>query len=378
MKKILNPFEMMTYLGPEYFCDREDEITALNSSLENRRNVVLSSPRRYGKTNLLLHWHHLLNKIKGNTTIYLDILYTKSDKEFCEYFASKVLKAVSDKDNIIQKTLHSFGKLRPSVSIDPYSGSPTVSLDVKHEEDVRIGIEASFQLLSEKFSKVQIAIDEFQVIEEYEQKSKIDAILRNQISQTPNVHFIFSGSQESILSNLFSNPQKPMFASTQHISLGKIGYRPYFEFIKLHFANYKRGITDEAVHEILTWTKQHTFYTHFLANEVFTSQSKNVTISDVNSAKDRVLKLFEINFQTTLRTLPKNQKLVLIAIAKEGEVLEITSKQILGKYNLSAASTVLALKGLIEKEIVKQDLSKNESPYFVQDVFLARYISTFY
>ena len=42
-----NPFVLVGYEGPEYFCDRVAETKALI------RAIVLLSPRRYGKTSLI-------------------------------------------------------------------------------------------------------------------------------------------------------------------------------------------------------------------------------------------------------------------------------------------------------------------------------------
>ena len=70
MKKVVNPFELFSYQGPKYFCDREDDVVKLNEAFQNRRNTVLSSMRRLGKTNLIMHWHHQLSKIKNKLLLF--------------------------------------------------------------------------------------------------------------------------------------------------------------------------------------------------------------------------------------------------------------------------------------------------------------------
>lgn len=54
-RKNVNPFACQGYIGPEYFCDRENETKMLAKTLYNGRNVTLISPRRLGKTGLILH-----------------------------------------------------------------------------------------------------------------------------------------------------------------------------------------------------------------------------------------------------------------------------------------------------------------------------------
>ena len=55
MSKMYNPFILFGYAGPEYFCDRERETEELMSALRNGRNITLRSPRRIGKTGLIMH-----------------------------------------------------------------------------------------------------------------------------------------------------------------------------------------------------------------------------------------------------------------------------------------------------------------------------------
>ena len=71
--KTKNPFVLVGYLGPDYFCDREQETRKLVSWLENGSNVTLMAPRRYGKTGLIHHvFHNLPDGFRG---IYLDIYW---------------------------------------------------------------------------------------------------------------------------------------------------------------------------------------------------------------------------------------------------------------------------------------------------------------
>ena len=50
-----NPFIYEGYEGPDYFCDRTEETENVISDLQNGRNVTLVSPRKIGKTGLILH-----------------------------------------------------------------------------------------------------------------------------------------------------------------------------------------------------------------------------------------------------------------------------------------------------------------------------------
>lgn len=51
----INPFVVSGKIAPPYFCDRQEESAVLEKSLINQLNVVLTSPRRMGKTSLVVY-----------------------------------------------------------------------------------------------------------------------------------------------------------------------------------------------------------------------------------------------------------------------------------------------------------------------------------
>ena len=50
-----NPFYITGIIPEPYFCDREKETTWFIRTLENKAHILLTSPRRMGKTQLIRH-----------------------------------------------------------------------------------------------------------------------------------------------------------------------------------------------------------------------------------------------------------------------------------------------------------------------------------
>ena len=72
-----NPFLIAGYHGPEFFCDRETETSAILDALHNGRNVTLIAPRRMGKTGLIRHAFYRLKEQEPDIVIfYICLLYT--------------------------------------------------------------------------------------------------------------------------------------------------------------------------------------------------------------------------------------------------------------------------------------------------------------
>ena len=92
MLNMNNPFLIVGYQGPEYFCDREKETEVILSALHNGRNITLVSPRRMGKTGLIKNvFYTLQEKEKNAKCFYLDIFSTQNLREFVALLGREIL-----------------------------------------------------------------------------------------------------------------------------------------------------------------------------------------------------------------------------------------------------------------------------------------------
>lgn len=80
-----NPFQYGKVIGAPYFTDRERELAELISEVENRHNLVLYSPRRYGKTSLLMKLAAEL-KSRDIHVIFIDFMQVTSREAFIRLF----------------------------------------------------------------------------------------------------------------------------------------------------------------------------------------------------------------------------------------------------------------------------------------------------
>jgi AAA+ ATPase superfamily predicted ATPase len=186
-----NPFELFSYIGPDYFCDREEELQELLDAFQNRRNVVLISDRRLGKTMLIRHLHHFLDKRKKTLPIYIDILNTRSDSEFINKFISEILQKLESSQKTTSKLLGYFQQFRPSITLDAITGNPVVSIDIKSKTEVGASMNAIMNILTNDDRNIQIALDEFQQISNYEDGTIIDSTLRSYFSSAKKHQFSF-------------------------------------------------------------------------------------------------------------------------------------------------------------------------------------------
>jgi AAA+ ATPase superfamily predicted ATPase len=372
MSEPSNPFITTGYQGSAYFCDRENETSALLENITNDRSTILTSIRRIGKTGLIRHVLELLSS--DHIGIYIDILPTENLGEFLNALASSVFNSITEKSTPGKKILGFIKSLRPVITYDPLSGFPQVTLDVRPGETTR-SIAALFQVLENYPKKVVIAIDEFQQILQFPEKNT-DSWLRSTIQSLNNVRFIFSGSQQHLMNELFSDPSRPFFQSAGFLRIGKIGSDQYTAFIKMHFSGNGKHINDEVIREILEWSDIHTYYVQLLCNRIFASESGLITSETWKQQAARLLQEQEIVFFKYRDLLTKHQWQLLKSIAHEGEVYNPTSKDFISKYDLSSSATVLrSLQALLTKEMIYLDYTQDGIKFYsIYDVLFRRWM----
>jgi len=371
IKQFENPFPVTTYLGVEFFCDRQDETSRLISNIQNGNSTTLISRRRIGKTGLI---HHVLCQLPtGWKGIYIDILETENLNQFLNLLATSIIQSIPEKSNLGKRFWNLLKSLRPVISYDELTGTPQASFDIKPKE-IENNIHHIFQFLESQEYKIVVAIDEFQQICKYPEKNT-DAWLRTRIQQLKNVVFVFSGSQQHLMIELFTFPQRPFYRSTQIMKLEKLNSAAYNKFIISIFNKYKKTISTEIANEMLDWANTHTFYVQQLCNRVFTSTIKEVTTESWKHQARQLLDEQESVFFTLRSMLTNHQWQLLKATAHEGILYQPTAKIFLSKYELGTSATVLrSLKTLLDYELIIKEYDPNGTQYYaVYDVFLQRW-----
>ncbi len=369
----LNPFPVSGYHGPSTFCDRETETKLLVSNAMNGVNTTLLSERRMGKTGLIQHVFTALRKKKAQG-IYIDIYATQSLRDFTNQVATAILKIYPEKNSIGKKFLLLLKSFRPTLSFDPLSGAPEVSFDFAQVKQYEQSLGGLFNFLEKQNTPIIIAIDEFQQITFYPEKN-IEALLRSHIQQLKHVHFIFSGSSQHLLSDMFGNTKRPFFSSTQSLYLGPIKAEKYSSFISLKFLERKRNIAPDAIAFILEWTRMHTYYTQALCNKLFASAYKKITLQIAQQVAAELLQENEPIFFQYRTLLTGNQWQLLKAIAGEDKVYQPSATYFMQKYQLGTPANVQrSLEALLNKEMVYKQKDEQGFYYRVYDCFLARWL----
>ena len=372
MARLNNPFVVYGYKGPEYFCDRVAESNKICSALRNERNVTLVSPRRMGKTGLI---HHVFNKMetedKECKCFYIDIFATKNIEQFVQTLGSAVIgKLDSFSQSALRKIQEFFSAWRPAVTFDQLTGLPTVTLDIKQNEGNE-SLKQIFEYMKMSGKRCYIAIDEFQQIQNYSERG-LEALLRSYIQFLPNVYFIFSGSHQHMMEEMFLSANRPFFQSSMVMSLGCIDFEEYMQFANRMIEGQNRIIGQETFQRIYDFAGGITWYVQAILHGIYEHPDRIVDKTLVDDVVKELVEEQSATFQNYCAWLTDNQYALLKAIAYEKSVKSPLAQQFIHTHHLPATSSVkTALRTLEDKMLVSRSAKDG---YSVSDKLFALWL----
>jgi hypothetical protein len=346
--------------------------------MHNGIDTTLISARRMGKTGLIYRFFDHLKEHGDIKSIYVDIFSSRNLSEFIKLLTEAILLAFPEKTPIGKKFFEFIKGFRPLIGYDPLTGQPQIQIHYQSAQEKEYTLQGLFSFLENQGELIVIAIDEFQQISDYPEKN-IEALLRTYTQNLTNIRFIFCGSRKAMMINLFSNVKRPFYSSTQYLSLEEIDKDEYSLFIQNKFTESGIGINDEALKMVLSWSRMHTFYTQNLCNMLYYMADSQITIDTVKLACVELLKRNEPVFYQYRQLLTTAQWNFLIAIAKEGEVKQLTAQKFISQYEIGTPANARRIsRSLLDKELLLELTNKKETNYRVYDVFMSRWLENEY
>jgi len=359
-----NPFSFSGIVEDPAFCNREEEQTDLAKFIENSQNVLLYSHRRFGKTSLI---NRVFKDFKGIVPIYIDLYGTTSIEDFITALFKGISSVESKMDKLMKLIKEKISSLTMNFSIDIYTGAP-VAIPVFAPVDKRPAIDEIFALLeslSQK-EKLAVAFDEFQEISKYGEAA-FEKHLRKSIQRHNHISYIFAGSQQHLLAEMFANSKRAFYKLATSYSLRKINTEDYVKWIKRLYKKDRRKIHKKYIENVVSRCENHPMYVQEFFFNLW--DVPNISIEDIDRVESNILKNREAEFINIWESLTLNQRKALKLIAATGGK-NIYSADNLSKLGFRSASQISkALELLFKKELV----SKNER-YSIQDVLFKRWI----
>jgi len=366
------PFQYGKVVSAPFFVDREDEFASIMDHVESLHNLILYSPRRYGKTSLLKKVENEILK-KNYQVIYIDFFKVTSMQSFLDLFLKEILKMNKKNWNTFLKKLSTLIKgVKPSVSFD-MMGNPTFSIAYENSEIIPQTFESVINL-TETFKPGQkwlVIFDEFQEIKKLNGDS-FEEKLRSVIQLHTNTSYIMSGSRYHMLLDLFNKPGKAFYQFGKLFKLNKINRDFMINYIIDRFKSTGLNITCELASQIIDQTDNIPNYVQYLAAEVWFLSYKSNHDIDSETIQNALLNLLDNQsdyFYQIWDNLSNHQKKTLIAVSLDPSNLYSSDYQ--SKFNLGAVSSI---QRSIEKLLKDEILIKENLSFFFNDPIFKQFI----
>lgn len=376
-----NPFYITGIIPEPYFCDREKETLWMIRTLENKAHILLTSPRRMGKTQLVRHVFEQ-SSIKDNFyTFYTDIYPTTSLHELVLFLSKEIYSVLVPKGKtVLDKFLAGLHSLAGCFGYDPISNTPTFNIKLGDIHSPELTLEEIFKYLEHADKPCIFAIDEFQQIANYPEKN-VEAMLRTHIQQMNNCLFVYAGSNRHVLENMFNSAAKPFYNSAEQIYLDSIPKDIYMNFAEAQFAKAGRSITPDVLSYVYDLFEGHTYYVHNVLHNAFAyvNPEKTIDETDIKKTLNDILEDKGRSFASVMNQLNYQQKETLVAVAKERRISGVTSIAFVKKHMLKSPSSVqYAISTLLDKQLLTYQNDGRSKVYSVSDRFLEMWISKSY
>ncbi len=371
MKTKNNPFSFGKIVTGKNFFNRKTERKEIESIISNNQNLILYSPRRFGKTSLILTVLNTLKRRDKNFAFfYIDFFSINSLQDFINKMANEYMSNLSFSFEKILLTIRdAIRGITPTLTADE-EGKVKIELSIA-SKNIDYTLEDIFNLpqkLSEKHrKKVAVFFDEFQEAVHL-QDAQFLSKLRAQIQHHSKVSYIFCGSKQHLFKDIFENPNNPLFKIGETKSLQPIRRNEYARYL---FVNFKKIKSDfENVHAEFIFDNYGPIpyniqlFAHHLYNLALINPTSNIdkllkiTLEEILSNKNGEFLFIYDNLTTTMR------KVLKAVIKNNGR--NLFSSQNLSEYGLPSATLNKALNRLIEKGILLFD---NNEYYFYDKFF---------
>lgn len=351
-----NPFYLKEIPIDAAFCDREKELSDLISYAKANTNVVLFSPRRYGKTSLSKRVQSRLAS-DGALTAYCDLFGVTSIEEISGRIAKSIYTVTQKNEGFFRKAIRFITSFRPVLSPSPDGGISvsvqpafkTGGLDILDDT-----MESLERFIHDVSMPVHVAFDEFQEITEVEKSIGIEGVLRHYI-QKIQCAFLFIGSRRRILLDIFNNRKRPFFQSSINYELKPLSDNDLIPFIVSQFKTAGKLIEKEDASKICQLVSNHPYYVQKFCFFLYEQIDKQVTQQDILEINEAVIESERVVFESILQGLTTKQIAMLSALAKE-PTAKVYSANYMAQYNLGSTGgiqqsiDVLSKKDLIEKD----------------------------
>lgn len=363
------PFQYGTLATKENFVDRVEDRAQLKNFLSSHINVMLVSPRRWGKSSLVkAAMNELQQEDKSIRVCYIDAFSIASEAEFYRTFASQVIACSSTKiERRIQDAKKFLTGVVPQIVIKD-DITNFMAFDIKfipQERDKMEILQLPEVIAKERNIHIIVCIDEFQQLANLPEYKDMEGKMRFVWQHQQHVSYCMYGSKRHMMMDIFNNSNSPFYRFGQLIFMQKIAKKEWVPFIIKSFEKTNKHISEEFANLICDTVECHSWYLQQLCYFIWNNTSDTVSQENLKTGLNQLLNTNAPMFMSDTEQLTASQIEMLRAI-KDG-VQQLSSMTTKATYNIGNPNTIIKNKKiLIKKDIIEIE---NHTFRFVDPIY---------
>lgn len=356
-----SPFQYGTLVDKESFVNRVEERKQLKELLGSGINVMLISPRRWGKSSLVkVAMDELTQEDKHISVCFIDAFSIKTEAEFYRIFAREVIScAASTLEKRLEDVKQFLKAVSPSITLksDP---TDTLSFDLKlelEEKSVMEILELPEKIAAAKGIHLIVCIDEFQQLALLPGYKSMEGKMRSAWQKQQQVSYCFYGSKRHMMMDIFNNSSNPFYRFGQVLFLQKIKKEEWVPFIVNAFHRTNKEISEQQAEQLCDIVKCHSWYLQQLCYFIWSGTSEKVTDEIIEIRTRQLIDTNMPMFMNDTENLTAAQTAMLRAVA-DGEY-RFNSIPVVRKYELGSAQTITRNKRMLtERDFIEKEGNK--------------------
>ena len=351
------PFQYGTLATKENFVDRVEDRAQLKSFLSSHINVMLISPRRWGKSSLVkVAMEELQNEAKDVRVCFIDAFSIGSEAEFYRTFASQVIACASTKlERRIQDAKKFLTGVVPQLVIKD-DVTNFMAFDVKfvpQEQDKMDILRLPETLAVAKNIRMIVCIDEFQQLANLPDYKNMEGKMRSAWQQQEHVTYCLYGSKRHMMMDIFNNANSPFYRFGQMLFLDKIAKSEWMPFIRESFEKSGKRISEAFASQVCDTVECNSWYLQQLCYFIWNATTEEVDEQIFQYGLRQLINTNSPMFLSDTESLAPSQIEMLRAI-KDG-VRQLSSIEAKRNYALGNPNTISKNKKVLkDKDIIEE------------------------
>ena len=331
------PFVYGYLAEDENFIDREEERRQLKTLLGNGINVMLISPRRWGKSSLVkATMREYAKEDKAVRICFIDAFKIYSEQDFYNAYATAIVKSLSSS---LEKGI--------GLSAEDILNLPEV-------------------IASHRGLHVIVCIDEFQQLARLPEWKRMEATMRSVWQEHQHTNYCLYGSKRHMMMDIFNNASNPFYRFGQVLYLKKISKEHWIPYIQSSFQKTGKHIDEQWASRICDIVECHPWYVQQLCFFVWSDTISEVTEEILQQQIQTLIDTNAPQYEKDVNSLAPSQINMMVAIAN-GEQ-QLSAKKVVSRYSLGGSQTITRNKNVLEeKDLIEQNGSHGYA--FVDPIF---------